>query len=108
MPFCPRTCRRWTHLDAPELTCAAQVGYSLNALVDFSPDDPIAIIKHLIVGSEGTLAFISSVTYNTVPKAKFTVRRASCLVQRPDACSVRRWRRRWQLRQGRQPPARAP
>lgn len=39
-------------------------GYSLNAFVDF--EDPIDIVKHLVVGSEGTLAFISDVTYNTV------------------------------------------
>jgi D-lactate dehydrogenase len=43
-------------------------GYSINALVDFPPDDPIEIIKHLLVGSEGTLGFISQVTYNTVPE----------------------------------------
>jgi D-lactate dehydrogenase len=39
-------------------------GYSLNAFTDYS--DGIDILKHLIIGSEGTLAFISSVTYNTV------------------------------------------
>ncbi|NDV79887.1 FAD-binding and (Fe-S)-binding domain-containing protein [Dysgonomonas sp. 511] len=39
-------------------------GYSINALVDF--DDPVEIIKHLMIGSEGTLAFISDITYNTV------------------------------------------
>lgn len=39
-------------------------GYSINALVDY--DDPIDIIKHLMVGSEGTLAFISSVILKTV------------------------------------------
>jgi D-lactate dehydrogenase len=39
-------------------------GYSINALVDF--EDPIEIIKHLMVGSEGTLAFISNVTMQTV------------------------------------------
>lgn len=54
--------------------CALQVGYSLNALVDFPPDDPIAIIKHLMVGSEGTLGFISNVTYNTVPEVHHKVR----------------------------------
>lgn len=40
------------------------VGYSLNALIDF--EDPIDILTHLMVGSEGTLSFISSITYNTV------------------------------------------
>ena len=39
-------------------------GYSLNAFVDYS--DPIDIVKHLVIGSEGTLAFISEITYNTV------------------------------------------
>lgn len=42
-------------------------GYSLNALVDFPADDPIEVIKHLIIGSEGTLGFVSQATYNTVP-----------------------------------------
>jgi FAD/FMN-containing dehydrogenase len=50
-----------------------QVGYSLNALVDFPPSDPISIIKHLMVGSEGTLGFVSNVTYNNVPQAKHSV-----------------------------------
>jgi D-lactate dehydrogenase len=31
-------------------------GYSLNALTDFT--DPYEILKHLVIGSEGTLAFI--------------------------------------------------
>lgn len=39
-------------------------GYALNALVDYH--DPIDILQHLMIGSEGTLGFISNITYNTV------------------------------------------
>ena len=39
-------------------------GYSLNALVDFT--DPIDILQHLMIGSEGTLGFISEIRYRTV------------------------------------------
>lgn len=39
-------------------------GYSINALTDFT--DPIDILVHLMVGSEGTLGFIADITYNTV------------------------------------------
>ncbi len=39
-------------------------GYSLNALVDYS--DPIDILQHLMIGSEGTLGFISEIKYRTV------------------------------------------
>ncbi|HYG66616.1 MAG TPA: FAD-binding and (Fe-S)-binding domain-containing protein, partial [Anaeromyxobacteraceae bacterium] len=39
-------------------------GYGLNAFVDF--DDPFEILLHLVVGSEGTLAFVAEVTYRTV------------------------------------------
>lgn len=44
-------------------------GYSLNAFVDYH--DPIDIIKHLMVGSEGTLAFISDVTYETIEEDRY-------------------------------------
>ncbi len=40
-------------------------GYSLNALVDYT--DPFDILAHLMIGSEGTLGFISELTYRTVP-----------------------------------------
>ena len=39
-------------------------GYSLNALIDY--EDPIDILSHLMIGSEGTLGFISRITYRTV------------------------------------------
>jgi D-lactate dehydrogenase len=41
-------------------------GYSLNALVDFV--DPIDVLAHLMIGSEGTLGFLSEITYRTVPE----------------------------------------
>lgn len=43
-------------------------GYSLNAFTDYS--DGFDILKHLVIGSEGTLAFISEITYNTVAEYK--------------------------------------
>ena len=41
-------------------------GYAINAFVDY--DDPLQILKHIIIGSEGTLAFVCSATYTTVPE----------------------------------------
>ena len=43
-------------------------GYSLNALIDF--EDEFEILEHLIIGSEGTLAFIEEITYYTVEDLK--------------------------------------
>ncbi len=43
-------------------------GYSLNALIDFQ--DEFEILQHLIIGSEGTLAFIEEITYYTVEDLK--------------------------------------
>lgn len=54
-------------------------GYSLNALVDF--DDPLEILQHLMIGSEGTLGFIEEITYNTVDELPA---KASSLMLFPD------------------------
>lgn len=40
-------------------------GYSLNAFLDF--DDPVDILRHLMIGSEGTLGFIAEAVLRTVP-----------------------------------------
>ena len=61
-------------------------GYSLNALIDF--DDVFEILEHLIIGSEGTLAFIEEITYYTVEDLKD---KASALIYFKDikeACSA--------------------
>ena len=54
-------------------------GYSLNALVDFT--DPFDIIEHLMIGSEGTLGFISEITYRTVEEKPH---KATALIIFPD------------------------
>ncbi|WP_131103864.1 FAD-binding and (Fe-S)-binding domain-containing protein [Ornithinimicrobium sufpigmenti] len=41
------------------------MGYGLNSFLDH--DDPVSILEHLMVGSEGTLGFIASATFRTVP-----------------------------------------
>ena len=70
------------------------VGYSINALTDFH--DPIDILIHLIIGSEGTLGFVSEVTYNTIPEHPHKV---TGLIPFPDpyscarAIRARQWRR---------------
>jgi D-lactate dehydrogenase len=40
-------------------------GYSLNAFLDFAR--PVEIMRNLLIGSEGTLAFIAEAVLNTVP-----------------------------------------
>jgi D-lactate dehydrogenase len=54
-------------------------GYSLNALVDYT--DPLDILTHLMIGSEGTLGFIAEITYRTVPEH---AHKASGLLLFPD------------------------
>ena len=54
-------------------------GYSINALIDYQ--DPVDILIHLMIGSEGTLGFISQITYHTVAEDPC---KASALVFFPD------------------------
>ncbi len=41
------------------------IGYSLNAFLDF--DTPLEMLRHLLIGSEGTLAFLAEGVLRTVP-----------------------------------------
>lgn len=54
-------------------------GYSLNAFLDYH--DPIDILMHLMVGSEGTLGFVSEVVYRTVEEH---IHKASALLMFSD------------------------
>ncbi len=55
------------------------VGYSLNALIDF--EHPLDILAHLLIGAEGTLAFISEAVLETIPDYKF---KSTALLYFPD------------------------
>ncbi|RXZ72537.1 FAD-binding and (Fe-S)-binding domain-containing protein [Agromyces albus] len=41
------------------------MGYTLNSFLDH--DRPVDILEHLVVGSEGTLAFVAEATFRTIP-----------------------------------------
>ena len=45
------------------------MGYGINAFVDFQT--PTEILLHLLIGSEGTLAFVAEATFRTVPIKPF-------------------------------------
>jgi len=61
-------------------------GYSLNALVDYS--DPIDVITHLMIGSEGTLGMIAEITYNTVVNHPFKASALMIFENIEMACNV--------------------
>jgi len=61
-------------------------GYSLNALIDYT--DPIDIIEHLMIGSEGTLGFIKDITYKTVPEYKDKASALMIFKNIKDACDA--------------------
>ena len=58
-------------------------GYSLNSLIDH--EDPIEVLLHLMVGSEGTLGFISEATFRTEAVKPY---RASSLIYFRDLYSA--------------------
>ncbi|MDL2210449.1 FAD-binding oxidoreductase [Desulfovibrio sp. OttesenSCG-928-O18] len=60
------------------------MGYSINALVDF--EDPFAILRQLMIGSEGTLGFIAEVTYKTVAELPCKASSLMLFDTIPEAC----------------------
>jgi D-lactate dehydrogenase len=58
-------------------------GYGINSFVDHQ--DPIDIIKHLMIGSEGTLGFIADITFRTIVEH---AHKASALIFFPDIASA--------------------
>ena len=67
-----RALREQVHADADLLarirekyTRKNTTGYSLNAFLDF--EEPLDVFTHLLVGSEGTLAFVAEAVLDTVP-----------------------------------------
>lgn len=59
------------------------MGYAVNAFLDF--DTAVDILAHLVIGSEGTLAFVAEVTFRTVPLATHS---ATGLLVFPDLASA--------------------
>jgi D-lactate dehydrogenase len=58
-------------------------GYGLNALLDF--DSPLELFAHLLIGSEGTLAFIAEAVLRTIPDEPY---RLTSLLLFPDLHSA--------------------
>ncbi|MCW5952796.1 MAG: FAD-binding oxidoreductase, partial [Propionibacteriaceae bacterium] len=50
---------------AQQFSMKNTMGYGINALVDYAT--PAEILTHLLIGSEGTLAFVASATFRTIP-----------------------------------------
>lgn len=61
-------------------------GYGLNSFIDF--DDPFDIIQHLMIGSEGTLGFISEISLNTIPEHDFKASALIIFSSIEDACKA--------------------
>lgn len=59
------------------------VGYSLNAFTDY--EHPLDIFAHLLIGAEGTLAFIAEVVMYTIPDLLF---KSTALLYFPDIYSA--------------------
>eukprot|EP01134_Creolimax_fragrantissima_P002711 CFRG2711T1 len=61
-------------------------GYAINSIVDY--EDPFDILAHLIIGSEGTLGFISNITYNTVEEHNYKASTVIVFDSVAEACNA--------------------
>jgi D-lactate dehydrogenase len=61
-------------------------GYTLNALVDYT--EPLDILSHLLIGSEGTLGFIASAVLKTLPIYPYKYTGLLFFRTVPDACDA--------------------
>lgn len=62
------------------------MGYGLNALLEFHR--PVDIIRHLLIGSEGTLGFVAEATFRTVPLARHSAAALALFPTLGDAASA--------------------
>jgi len=62
------------------------MGYSLNAFLDYQT--PVAILSHLMIGSEGTLGFIAEAVLRTVPDYPLKQTGLLFFPDVPSACSA--------------------
>jgi len=62
------------------------MGYSLNAFLDH--DSPVAMLSHLMIGSEGTLGFIAEAVLRTVPDYPLKHTGLLFFPDVPSACSA--------------------
>ncbi|GEO94830.1 FAD-binding and (Fe-S)-binding domain-containing protein [Kocuria turfanensis] len=61
------------------------MGYGLNSFLDH--DEPVRILEHLLIGSEGTLGFVAQAVFRTVPILPFA---STGLLVFPDLASATR------------------
>ncbi len=62
------------------------VGYSLNSFLDY--ESPLDIFAHLLIGSEGTLAFIGEAVMETLPDMSFKATSLILFSTIADACNA--------------------
>lgn len=62
------------------------VGYSLNAFVDY--ERPLDILAHLLIGGEGTLAFISEAVLRTIEDLPYKATSLTFFADAHSACNI--------------------